>query len=277
MDNKLNPDNTKASACRIYDTLIGGVNLQEIDKKYYDTLLEISPGTPSTARENREFMLRASRTLAKEYGVTQFIDIGCSFPTVETPNLHDVVLLHQPEAKVFYVDIEPGIEKAWDTIIKGLPAVKYADLNIINPSSVIAGAAASEFIDFAKPVAVIITGVLPFVSDDDDPWSIVSTLRDSCSDGSFLVLSHALTSEDWPEGANKVLKMYEEHVQPMFTRLEKDVRRFFDGYTLIPPGLVSSPLWRPDVKPTNEMDFFKRAVGGVGVKYSEHKTKAAFD
>lgn len=53
MDNKLNPDNTKASACRIYDTLIGGVNLQEIDKKYYDTLLEISPGTPHPRDEPR--------------------------------------------------------------------------------------------------------------------------------------------------------------------------------------------------------------------------------
>lgn len=266
MNSKLNPDRTKASACRIYDALIGGKNLQEIDEEYYDTLLEISPGTPSTARENREFMLRASRTLATEYGVTQFIDVGCSFPTVETPNLHDVVLPNQPEAKVFYVDIEPGIEKAWDVIIGRLPGVKYADLDIVDPSSIIAGAAEFGFIDFTKPVAVIITGVLPFVSDDDDPWSIVSKLRDSCSEGSFLVLSHALTSEDWPEGANKVLKMYEEHVQPMFPRLEKDVQRFFDGYTLISPGLVSSPLWRPEVKPTNEMDFFKRAVGGVGVK-----------
>ena len=56
MDNKLNPDNTKASACRIYDTLIGGVNLQEIDKKYYDTLLEISPGTPVTRGGNEPQM-----------------------------------------------------------------------------------------------------------------------------------------------------------------------------------------------------------------------------
>lgn len=258
-------DLERANACRIYDSLIGGTHLADADRHTYGRLLEINPGTPFVARENREFMLRACRTLASEHGVTQFLDLGCSFPTSDTPNLHDVVHEQQPEARVLYVDVEPAVSDAWAPIVSGVDTIGFMRGDV-SDTATIAMAKETGLLNFDEPVAVVLTGVLPFVPTDDDPWASVAAFRDTCVEGSYLVLSHALTSEDWPEGAEEVLSMYRESIQPMFPRFEKDVRRFFDGYRLLTPGLISTPAWRPEGDPDPDLLTFKRAVAGVGLK-----------
>ncbi|MER6971704.1 SAM-dependent methyltransferase [Nocardioides sp. NPDC000445] len=261
-----NMDVGRANACRIYDTLIGGGNLSEADRSAYGRLLEINPGTPFVARENRDFMLRACRTLASKYGVRQFLDLGCSFPTLDTPNLHEVIAEHRPEARVLYVDVETEVEQAWEPHIEGLSSVGFIHGNVSDPHGTLEAARAVGVLNFDEPIAIVLTGVLPFVPTDTDPWAAVSAFRDACVDGSHLVLSHALTSEDWPAGAEEVLSMYREQIQPMFPRLERDVLRFFDGYRLLEPGLVSTPAWRPDTPPDPDLVAFKRAVAAVGIK-----------
>jgi len=34
---------------------------------------------------------------------------------------------------------------------------------------------------------------------------------------------------------------------PLISRSRADIMRFFDGFTLVEPGLVSPALWRPDL------------------------------
>lgn len=256
----------RANACRIYDTLIGGTHLAEADEVAYRQLLTINPGTPLVARENRDFMLRACRTLAEQHGVTQFLDLGCSYPTTEVPNLHQVVRQCRPDARVAYVDVEEGVEEAWQPIAAVDQRMTVVQADVAVAETTLAAVRARGLLDFGEPIAIVLTGVLPFVPTDTDPWATLAVYRDATIDGSYLVLSHALTSEDWPEGAEAVLSMYREHIQPMYPRLERDVLRFFDGYALLEPGLVSTPLWRPDVEPDPDLVAFKRAVAGVGVK-----------
>lgn len=258
--------NQKANACRIYDTLIGGSNLAEADHTAYGRLLEINPGTPFVARENRDFMLRATRILAEQYGVKQFLDLGCSYPTTDTPNLHEVVRPFQADARVAYVDIESDVEEAWSKVVGGDSNIAVVEADVADATETLAAVNTHGLLDFSRPIAVVLTGVLPFVPTAWDPWATVSDYRDATVDGSFLVLSHALTSEDWPAGAEEVLSMYRDEIQPMFPRLERDVLRFFEGYELLAPGLVSTPSWRPDIEPDPELVAFKRAVAGVGVK-----------
>jgi hypothetical protein len=257
---------SRANACRIYDTLIGGAHLTKADEAAYQQLLTINPGTPHVARENRDYMLRACRTLAERYAVTQFLDLGCSYPTTEAPNLHEVVRRSRPDARVAYVDIEEGVEDAWQPIAAGDQHMTVVQADVAVAGATLAAVRAGGLLDFGEPIAIVLTGVLPFVPTDTDPWATVGEYRDATAGGSYLVLSHALTSEEWPEGAEAVLSMYREHIQPMFPRPERDVLRFFDGYTLLEPGLVPTPLWRPDIEPDPELAAFKRAVAGVGVK-----------
>jgi S-adenosyl methyltransferase len=256
----------RANACRIYDSLIGGDALSDVDKDSLATLLSINPGTPTVARENRQFMLRACRTLAGELGVRQFLDLGCSYPTSDSPNLHEVVTAVRSDARVVYVDREDAAIEAWHSRLQGLDGVRAVVGRLQQPDLVLGHPEVTAGLDFAEPIAIVLTGVLPFVPTEHDPWSLVARFRDATSPGSYLVLSHALTSEDWPAGAEEVLSMYREQIQPMFPRLEADVQRFFDGYTFIEPGLVSTPAWRPDEDVDPELLAFKRAVAGVGRK-----------
>jgi hypothetical protein len=66
--------------------------------------------------------------------------------------------------------------------------------------------------------------------------------------GSYLVLTHA-TSEHRPDVARKLAAEFARlHVTaPLVPRDATQIRRFFDGFDLVEPGLVSPPQWRPDL------------------------------
>ncbi|MEQ6026589.1 SAM-dependent methyltransferase [Streptomyces sp. NPDC048405] len=254
----------RPSACRIYGSLIGGDTVLDVDQGALARLLTINPGTPTVARENRQFMLRAARTLAARYGVEQFLDLGCAFPTEDSPNLHEVVRAEQPGARVVYVDVEDEAVAAWRDRLDGEKDVAAVRGAVQDPEGVLGDPRVRAVLDFTRPVALVLTGVFPFVSDADDPWALLGRFRDATCPGSYLVLSHALTSEDWPQGAEEVLRLYREEIQPMYPRPEREVLRFFEGYDLLEPGVVSTPAWRPDEPVAPELVAFKRAVAGVG-------------
>ena len=88
--------------------------------------------------------------------------------------------------------------------------------------------------------------MLHFISDDEDPWQIVATLRDALAPGSYLVLAHA-TDEARPRVAQAAEKVYNRSVTTnIHMRSHADVLRFFDGFDPVDPGLVYIPEWRPD-------------------------------
>jgi hypothetical protein len=116
-------------------------------------------------------------------------------------------------------------------------------------------------IDFSQPVAVLLCAILHFMTDEEDPYGIVSTLVDVLAPGSFLVVSHAerhgelLSAAGFYSGANA----------PVVLRSGVEIAYFFDGLELVEPGLVYLPLWRPD-GPVFFEDNRVRAYGGIGRK-----------
>ena len=88
--------------------------------------------------------------------------------------------------------------------------------------------------------------MLPFIADAEDPWHIVATLRDALAPGSYLVLCHG-TDEGQPAMIQAMDKVYNRNVAIRAgARSRADILRFFDGFRLVPPGLVDPSLWRPD-------------------------------
>ena len=88
--------------------------------------------------------------------------------------------------------------------------------------------------------------VLHFITDAEDPWEIVATLRDALAPGSYLVLCHA-TNESKPTVAQAAEKVYNRSVATqVHIRSRAEILRFFDGFELVDPGLVYIPQWRPD-------------------------------
>jgi len=66
--------------------------------------------------------------------------------------------------------------------------------------------------------------------------------------GSYLALTH-MTGEAHPEAAEGLFRMTQDlHWNtPLISRSRTDIARFFDGFTLVEPGLVRPAQWRPDL------------------------------
>ena len=49
-------------------------------------------------------------------------------------------------------------------------------------------AAAAKLLDFSKPVALMLFGVVEFITDDDEAYGIVNRLKDALPSGSYLAM-----------------------------------------------------------------------------------------
>lgn len=103
-------------------------------------------------------------------------------------------------------------------------------------------------LDFGQPVGIMFMCVLHCLWDHEDPWGIVGQFRDAVVPGSYLAISH-MTCEAHPKAADGLFRLTQElHWNtPLISRNRADIARFFDGFTLVEPGLVTPAQWRPDL------------------------------
>ena len=88
--------------------------------------------------------------------------------------------------------------------------------------------------------------VLHFITDEEDPWGLVSRYRSYLPAGSHIAIAHA-TSEDRPaEAVQKMTDVYKKASAPFNFRTRKQILALFDGLNLLDPGLVPCPDWRRD-------------------------------
>src|SRR5438874_5016847 len=98
-------DVTQPSIARVYDYMLGGKDNFAADRQVAQLALEIAPDGPLTARANREFLHRVVRTLAADFGIRQFLDLGSGLPSAG--NVHEVAQAIDPSIQVVYVDNDP--------------------------------------------------------------------------------------------------------------------------------------------------------------------------
>jgi hypothetical protein len=253
-------DTGKAHSARMYDYYLGGKDWYPVDQEAAEKVKEVFPFIVTGARANRDFMHRATRTLASEYGVRQFIDIGTGIPT--EPNLHQVAQEVVRDARVVYADNDPTVLEYTDALTLSTPegrtAYVHADLR---HDSVLDAPELRSTIDLDEPVALSLLAVTHFLPDEDRPREIVHGMVDRLASGSFLVLSHA--TPDFNPAAEKAVEVYRQSGTPAQIRTKSEVERFFDGTELIEPGLTTTHRWRPDGESgiTDEDAFFYAAIG----------------
>jgi hypothetical protein len=84
---------------------------------------------------------------------------------------------------------------------------------------------------------------------------------DAVPPGSFLVVSHGTLDFD-PGGGGSGTDRYNQRVNTqMIPRPHAEIARFFDGLTILEPGLVPLAHWRALPSPTPQI-----AYAGVGAK-----------
>jgi SAM-dependent methyltransferase len=253
-------DLSRPSAARVYDYFLGGAHNFEIDRQLAEQIASMTPNLAATMRSGRAFLRRAVRVLL-DAGIDQFLDIGSGIPTVG--NVHEVAQAANPKARVVYVDIDPVAVAHSRELLAGndLTGVIHADLR--DPERVLAEARALGLIDFSRPVGILLAGVVHFIPGADRPADILAALRAAAAPGSFLVISHS-TFEDQPQEMLDAQRLSTRTATEITLRSRAEITGFLGDWTILQPGVVHMPRWRPD-SPSDVDDHPERfgAFGGV--------------
>lgn len=254
-------DTESPNAARVYDYWLGGAHNFAADREFGDRVKCVIPAE-YFALMNRAFLGRVVRYLVNEAGIRQILDLGSGVPTVG--NVHEIAQDAVPDCRVVYVDNEPVAVAHSELILEGNSRAAIVAADLRDPHAVMSHPDTRRLIDFTEPVAVIMCAVLHFIPDDDDPAGIVADYGDSMAPGSFLAISHA-TADDYPEDLAEVVMLYERTSTPATLRTHRQICDLFEGFTLLSPGVVFTPLWRPDTPPNGEDPRRSLCYGGVGV------------
>lgn len=230
------------NSARIYDWLLGGGLNFDVDRRLARRLVAAFPALPAMARHSRAWLRRAVCALVEEYGVDQFLDLGSGLPSMGYT--HEVARSINPAARVVYVDND-GIAVAHSQYVtEGLDGVTAVEADFTRPAEVLAHPDTQATLDLDRPVAVIFSCALHLITDDADPWRVTAAYRDTLPAGGFLAISHASLESVSDQGLVDQLLKGGSH--PFVPRSHAAVLAMFDGYRLLPPGLVFATQWRPD-------------------------------
>jgi hypothetical protein len=236
-----------AHPARVYNLWLGGKDHFPADRKVAEEVAAHRPQVVAGTRANRAFLARAVHYLAGQRGVRQFLDIGPGLPAPGAT--HEVAQAIAPESKIVYVDSDPLVMAHARALLtsKNGGTCEYVDADLRDPGMIISEAA--KTLDFAQPVAAILTAILHFVPDADDPAGLVAALMSALAPGSFVAISH-LTSDFAPDQVGAGVAAYNALVPARITaRTHHQVTGMFGGLALVAPGVVPVSEWRPDHAP----------------------------
>jgi SAM-dependent methyltransferase len=253
------------SAARMYDYFLGGYHNFAVDRRAADAVAAMYPDFPLIMRANRAFLRRAVRFLVAQ-GVDQFLDLGSGIPTVG--NVHEIAQAANPAARVVYVDTDPVAVAHSEAILRGNPRAAVLQADARRPAAILAHPTVRGMLDPGRPTAVLLVAMLHFVTDDDEAAGLVATIRDALPPGGYLVLTHGATDAAPREAMERVVRRYDATTNPTRLRSRAEVAAYFAGLSLVEPGLVLVPRWRPDGPDDLLLDDPVRANnwGGVGVR-----------
>ena len=256
-------DTSVPHSARIWNYWLGGKDNYPVDREAGDQFGAVFPGVVDVTRASRQFLIRAVRFLAGEVEIRQFLDIGTGLPTAE--NTHEVAQRVAPESRIVYVDNDPVVLIHARALLSssGEGRTAYVDADLQDPDKILD--AAAETLDFTRPIALMLMGILGHVTDDDEARSIVKRLLDALASGSHLVLCDGTDTN--PAGVAAQEQYNRSGAVPYRLRSPAQLTGFFDGLELVEPGVVSVSQWRPD--PADAVGGLPAAVdafGGVGRK-----------
>ncbi|MFD7552099.1 SAM-dependent methyltransferase [Streptomyces sp. NPDC059578] len=243
-------DPRRAHSARIWNFWLGGADYYEPDRRVGEGINALYPEVSAYARADRQFLGRAVRQLAGPVGIRQFLDIGTGLPTAE--NTHEIAQGVAPDARIVYVDNDPTVLAHARALLVSAPEGRtgYVDADVRDVDGILEQAA--DTLDFGRPVALLLLGVLIFVEDDEEAGTAVRRLMAALPPGSHLVLSHTVRSSRMPE-VDAAVAYWNQHGSPALTqRTPEAIARLMDGLDVLPPGLVPCSRWRASGEATDE-------------------------
>jgi S-adenosyl methyltransferase len=252
-------DVTVPNVARIYNYLLGGKDTYAADRQAAGELMRVIPESALAARQNRAFLRRAVEYLVREAGIRQFIDLGSGMPSMG--NVHEVAHETDPVTRVVYVDFDPVVYAHGNAFLAEDDVI-VLQADIRHPDHVLENSEVIRLIDFARPAAVLMIAIMHFIGDHERPLWIADQYKNRMAPGSYLAISHITDEDVAPENSKAAQQIYSNATAQVYPRSYGHILEFFEGTTLVAPGLVDADAWRnPGHQPgTNR----RLAYGGIG-------------
>ena len=245
-------------SARVWNYWLGGKDNFPPDRELGDKVAALHPEIVAIARQSRQFLLRAVTFLAGEAGIDQFLDIGTGLPTMQ--NTHEVAQLIRPTASIVYVDNDPMVLAHANALLTNVSPeghTAYVHADVREPEQIITQARAQ--LDFSRPVAVMLLGILGHATPDfADMLRVVRALMAAVPSGSYLVLVDGSNTSESVRAGAKINNGY-------ILRSPDEFQQCFAGLDLVEPGVVSTPFWRPEPTDIGEPQHID-SYGAVGRK-----------
>jgi hypothetical protein len=229
-------------SARIWNYWLGGKDNFAADRAVGDQVKQVYPEIAEVAAASREFLGRAVRFLAGEVGIRQFLDLGTGLPTAD--NTHEVAQGIAPESKIVYVDNDPLVLVHARALLTGNSegVTEYVDADVRDPDKILQ--AAAKTLDFGQPIALMMLGILGNVADDDrtGPAAIVARFIEAVPAGSYLVINDSVVTSETVEAVQTARSGGADY----HLRTPEQIQGFFNGLDVVDPGVISTPLWRPE-------------------------------
>jgi O-methyltransferase involved in polyketide biosynthesis len=261
-------DPRKPNAARVYDYLLGGKDHFAADRHAAERLVSALPDAAMTARANRAFLTTAVRHVA-HCGIRQYVDIGAGLPT--SPNVHESARAVVPGARVAYVDNDPVALAHARALLATDDFVIVVDGDARNYEAILAAPELGTLIDLSEPVCVLLVSMLHFMTADEAD-TIVAALRERMAPGSYLVIS-AGHQENY-RVREQVQAAYGD-TTVLTGRPAAEITAYFDGFDLVPPGVVPVTEWplddpdagrRPLIRQVSPAPVEASMLAGIGRK-----------
>jgi hypothetical protein len=241
-------DSSVAHPARRYNYWLGGKDNFAADRRSGDELEAMFPNVRKGALANRAFLQRATRFLAGEAGIRQFLDIGTGLPTAD--NTHQVAQKINPQARIVYVDNDPLVMVHARAMLTSSPEgeTAYLEADLNDPASILSDPVLRRTLDLTQPVGLMLIAVLHFIPGRGKARPIVEELLAALPPGSYLVATNATSDFGTRAEAELYARLLEEGRTDVWTRDKAEFSAIFEGLELVDPGVVPASEWRPEGK-----------------------------
>jgi S-adenosyl methyltransferase len=236
-------DTSTPNLARACDHLLGGGASFAADRALARRLEALYPGMRDLLFSSRMFAGDSVARVARS-GVDQYLDLGSGLPT--SPATHEIAQALCPGARVAYVDRDPAVVQHGRALV--CAGVRCVAGDLAEPEAILASGDLAGFIDFSRPVCLVLTLILQ-VLDPGTARAVAGVLLRALPPGSYLIATAVPTAVSTaagrtgsgPAGSGPGQPGAGAPGLPDFTWTggftAADLASFFAGLDLLPPGI----------------------------------------
>jgi hypothetical protein len=230
-------DTGKPNSGRMVDYVLGGFHNFGADRAAVDRVIEATKGGyAENIRQQRRFLQRVVTFMARDKGLTHFLDFGSGLPTMG--NVHEVVQAIHPEAKVVYSDIDPVCVTYGQDILRDQPNVHYVRCDVNKPEELLNSPQVTELFGDERRVGMGFLGVSFYMSEETLTRGL-QTVYDWAAPGSHMAWIVVLDTAQTVAGG-QTAKMA---VGAQYLPSREDIPRLMEPWQLTEPGVAPAVSW----------------------------------